>query len=115
MYEIEKGMNQTDKDLMNELSGHIRDHTPQGESDDTTYTVRPEALKIAQLSFDAAVKEIDAAVRQPLIKLASENEVVRYNAGGEWSGMVMDISVEYTNLAIKISRVLDTLDQYDRG
>jgi len=107
-------MNQTDKDYVKALSGYIRDITPHVQSDDRIYVSRPEALKIAQISFDAAVKEIDAAVRLPLKKLSKVDEIVRYNAGGQWSDMVGDIALEYTNLAIKISKILDRLDLYEQ-
>jgi hypothetical protein len=33
-----------------------------------------------------------------------------YGAGDVLSGMVIDISVEYSNLAIRISKILDTLE-----
>ena len=110
MYKIEKGMNQVDKDYVKELSVDIRGITPHFQSDDITYVSRPEALKIAQVSFDAAVKELDAAVRLPLKERSKADEITRYNAGGLWSDMVGDIALEYMNLAIKVSKILDRLD-----
>ncbi len=64
-------MNQVDKDFIEDLSGYIGDVTPHDQSEDTTYTCRPEALKIAKIGFDKAVKEIDSVVRLHLKKLVS--------------------------------------------
>jgi hypothetical protein len=111
MYKIGKGMTQVDRSLIKELSGYIRAHTPHGKTEgDYEYKPRPEALEIAQLGFDAAARKIDAAVRLPLLKLVSEDVKSSYGAGDVLSGMVIDISVEYSNLAIRISKILDTLE-----
>ena len=111
-------MDQECKDFIEELSGHIRDLTPHDQSEDTTYTCRPEALKIAHISFEAAVKEIDAAVRQSMKNLMSkakseEKKESLRNDNSTWCPIIGEICIEYSNLAIRISKVLDTMDTWN--
>lgn len=111
-------MDKWGKEFVEHVSSFIGDPTLDDEREDTTYTCRPEALKIAQLSFDKAVKEIDAVVRQSIKNLMSkakseEKKESLRNDDTTWCPIVGEIAVEYSNLAIRISKVLDTMDEWN--